>query len=893
MNISLKKIVFFCSTFILLFLAADVSWAVNCTTMGLYCQAPNGGVYDEWYFDAKIDGGSCVPRRRPYSCSGTDTACFNSGTGWFYPSAYACANGSPISYYGCCGSTRSCTPGCSIPSCDTGTSTSGTGDRKNIKSCTDSCGTTFTRSCYYICTPITCSSLPPLPDGRIWQDTCPLGETCTTKTGDFPISSPPPGCPTTTNLTCSVINNPPSWNDNELEIRLGVFNPPTALLQNLEEKSPKLFTLISKLVKPTYASDDLVLGFTSDTHTGRDLNNPLEIVARYLDSDGIEDMKAIYVWFSEDTDETKSFITPNRIADPSEGLTAQVETTSNWGFMVERTDGPTGNWDNFYVPHIEDVDGDGILDGEDDASWVLAGTRDVSGFPDISILGPDGQELVFLYNFSFTYDAANQVEMNVNMNVNMDNVEGDIYEGTYNVWALAQDVAGFLPFDRYGEIDQNFWRNSDVTWDVDLTDPTFEFSNTKPTSEKNVTLEYKPLDNLSNPLPHVRIDACRSAGVNNETISSTATEFGDTNPSYIMHLCSTFFNEYPDSIDVTCSSGDCLFHEADSVQLYRNVRINTGDNSAGSITFRITVIDDAGNYVYSDLVHYLGDWAITKNSFVYGSNGVTSNTRPLEDTAWDGLDISLLDYPYSFLASKADLSDSVLMGGNSYVNEVLGDLVKPDLDINRSLKVSQFPGVFISLPYEELSRAFSFKSATLDNLELVEDPSTLSGSMIGDVCSPLAQYCVVQSTTDLSISSGFNCNGKGLVLVNGNITINPDIENTSTSDACIIVASGNITIAEGSVASEKYNKVNAYMVANGNIILSADSNEDGLVVEGGLAAFGPDSSTIQIDRSMNILDRNIYPVLAVNNNPKYGILAKKLFGSQIDVFKVEVGFKPY
>jgi hypothetical protein len=37
----------------------------------------------------------------------------------------------------------------------------------------------------------------------------------------------------------------------------------------------------------------------------------------------------------------------------------------------------------------------------------------------------------------------------------------------------------------------------------------------------------------------------------------------------------------------------------------------------------------------------------------------------------------------------------------------------------------------------------------------------------------------------------------------------------------------------------------------------------------------------------------VYPVLVVDNNAKYGLLSKTVFGSQIDIFKIEVGFKPY
>ena len=49
------------------------------------------------------------------------------------------------------------------------------------------------------------------------------------------------------------------------------------------------------------------------------------------------------------------------------------------------------------------------------------------------------------------------------------------------------------------------------------------------------------------------------------------------------------------------------------------------------------------------------------------------------------------------------------------------------------------------------------------------------------------------------------------------------------------------------------------------------------------------------DWTKKILFSNMgrYPVLVVQGNSKYGILSRKLFGSQIDIYRSLVGFKPY
>jgi hypothetical protein len=67
-----------------------------------------------------------------------------------------------------------------------------------------------------------------------------------------------------------------------------------------------------------------------------------------------------------------------------------------------------------------------------------------------------------------------------------------------------------------------------------------------------------------------------------------------------------------------------------------------------------------------------------------------------------------------------------------------------------------------------------------------------------------------------------------------------------------------------------------------------------LIVEGALTAFeDTDNTSVSNGREIPWGPRTIYPVIAVNNNSKYGLLSRVLFGSQIDIYKTEVGFKPY
>ena len=389
-------------------------------------------------------------------------------------------------------------------------------------------------------------------------------------------------------------------------------------------------------------------------------------------------------------------------------------------------------------------------------------------------------------------------------------------------------------------------------------------------------------------LSYVRVDACRSDPLINPppTISSSKNA-----AAYTMQNCSSF-----SVADITANSTNLLGTEGEFSEPFPSsytpsgLVIDLNGNTGGSITFRITAMDNAGNFIYRDVVYALGEWAITTDGLVYGANGVSSTTRKLEDGGvWSGS--KLLTPPFSFLPLEADLTDQVLLGGNSSVTSFLGTLER--YTDNQSFKAANFPGVYITSPYEELLMAYNAKKENpLLSYQEVQDPSiseNLTALCSGD---PKPEYCIVNNLEDTTITD-FVCDGKGLIMANGDITITPNITNSSESDACIFVSSGDIIINEGDDGSG-YDSINAYLIANGKIIINSDSNNDGLIIEGGLAAFGPtDTRGIENSRQIEVLERNAYPVLAVNNNAKYGLLSKILFGSQIDIFKVEVGFKPY
>ncbi len=149
------------------------------------------------------------------------------------------------------------------------------------------------------------------------------------------------------------------------------------------------------------------------------------------------------------------------------------------------------------------------------------------------------------------------------------------------------------------------------------------------------------------------------------------------------------------------------------------------------------------------------------------------------------------------------------------------------------------------------------------------------------------------------------------MFINGDLTINPPLKNSAGSDSlsakngCIFVVSVDVKILEGGDASNntsfKYDKVNGYILADGQIIIGDESYKrdhntdpiiDGVYVNGGLqSSKSNDDKSILFNRYLRLEDRLKFPLLAIDLHPKYGILGEEFFGSRYIIQTIELGVK--
>jgi hypothetical protein len=687
-----------------------------------------------------------------------------------------------------------------------------------------------------------------------WLDECPEGETCRTTEETIPIDPSAQGCPEEEQKVCYTNNTRPQ--------------------------------LVSFSIEPV---EDDVLNFRSNTHTGTDLNNPLHMSMQYSDANGAGDIEALYVWWSAFPTGNfitvmKDFVTPNKISDPSSGLEGQTANNGSFGFLVSRD--TENNWTNYYKPHI-DVD-EGVKE------WVKE-----DSFSTITILGPDSNDPMISISSIEITEEGNNVSIEFNMEFLFGTLREQILNSRYGVWTLANDITGFLPFDSNETIVDSadeFWTNSGTIWDVDLENPVVQGGGEIAVShidENLISLTFAVRDDESN-LASIRLDACKSGSIAGPLVigsrdyllaSCDTVDWGSSNPDLNMGF---------DGVGLDNLLGETPLNPG-SDSYTTELVIDLNGNSDGSISYYLTFMDEAGNWAQDMEIHRLGNWVITSDGLVYGEDGVSSSTRPLaNDNIWNPA--LVLETRYGFTETTADLTDQVLLGGPSTMTDFMGYLTR--IDENNSFKVSNFPGLYIDSPYDELRNVYDKRKERIANLEEVY---LTQDTILGDLttyCETSPDICVLrregETPLDLNISSGFECNGKGLIMVSGDLNISPDIVNSNGSDACIFLVGGNVNIQKGndkdnSVVGINYDLLEAFIMSSGDINIEADNKPNGLAVQGGLVTLG----TINNSRSISLDYRNTHPVIAVKGNAKYGLLSRILFGTQTDIFRVDIGFKPY
>lgn len=302
----------------------------------------------------------------------------------------------------------------------------------------------------------------------------------------------------------------------------------------------------------------------------------------------------------------------------------------------------------------------------------------------------------------------------------------------------------------------------------------------------------------------------------------------------------------------------------------------------------ITGFDKGGNVV-SDYIEFdLRDWMATQGGLLFSRNGIDITSRTLEDVnLWNTKALINKFNPITADVSSELVADSTLVAPTA-----------PDKsNVIDSYMVRPYNVTDLQSYYSILKNSFEKKKSSLQLRTIPSATTTLTGNLVNDASLNI-RY--LDKTGDLTVgtpSLNFNCNGKGVFFVSGNLTINGRILNANANkDACIFVVGGNVVVLGGANVSGntaiQYDPLNAYILTDGTFIIQNEAVDktinDGLYVGGGIHTLGG----LTLNRYLNLGDRLQYPAFLVDHHSKYGVFAGQIFGTQVNIQKVEVGIKP-
>lgn len=675
------------------------------------------------------------------------------------------------------------------------------------------------------------------------------------------------------------------------------------------------------------------LGCKSETWSGIEINNPIEMEARYWSTRDVNRIEAIYfwmakegeqagassatvrgssfgdniIWFSRGSDDFNFPTFGDYLSSSGKGsgsrsatsyelkylLEQQVSsgktaTNSGFGFMVRRVNGQLSD---VYIPKT----------GGNKGYWAKIGTVG----NDFYIYGPNSKPMVKVSGLNITQGKEITAKFKLiflNEKSNLSSFE-KVHEGMYNIYTMANDIFGFTPKDNYSNraiVDRlpyesneirfyNHWKKG-PQWGIDLTPPKLEKS-LQPvvTSPSVLSLQWKGIDGESSIL-HSIGNAFR---IKTDVVKNSEIIYPAGSGKKVLL-------NYRNSSDVLgrLNGSNILWSVANIAN--RDERIDMTDNRGGSAEFFVTLFDQGCNHKQETTQFNLNEWIQSKGGYFYSRGGTIINTKSLSAGLWKE---RALFEKYKLKENEADLATELLGG---YVNAPTLLRQLNNSSTNKSYVAINFDGIKKSDVYSNyLDKVRKLPEGSVVKVNRATS-TTLAGSLSSSCDNPSAcqsKGVVYLVQGDVTIQSGFKCDSRAVVIATGNMFVDPDITNSTSTSACVFMAGRDLTIRDGSNKSATnkigFDVLDGYYIANGTLRISKENKnntqrQDSLFVEGGLVSFGEGSqASIVLLRELHLEDRNIYPVLNIAHHAKYGKLMTEIFGGERLVFKSEIGYKEH
>lgn len=586
---------------------------------------------------------------------------------------------------------------------------------------------------------------------------------------------------------------------------------------------------------PDIVTDRTPKGCSSTTYTGQDINNPLHVVANIRDIDGNNEVQALTLWFSKDTSKPAvGTITGTYSGSSNQDLGIMIRKNgTSWSIYVTNTDNTWARITNGYIK----VNGSNI-----------------ARIYDVSVT--QGTNVTFDYKIEFLTSAEN-------------------LSGRYHIYGGGLDsymING-------NTIDQSYFSLL-TNWGIDLVRPTVNDIIQNLNTSATTYITWGATDTISG-IGRTLINAYRTGGTTNGNLTlylptayTTSKGTVRINSEGVPDLNNIGRYDETNAWIFNTPSGASNVGEKDL--------LNIGSNEEGNIILYSTPYDLACNTDSASVSINLDPWFATRGGGVYSFGNISSSAKDVSlNTNLDGV----FNSKTGMTKERVDLGTELLSTRN--VN--ISNLVHSSVGAVRTLvteDANNQKNYWYTLLYNKFEKQ-------RENLTYFTIPNSCTGT-----------NCYTYSTEDIHIPQSYTCAKPTLIISEKNIYIEPNINSGTGFSGCIFLAKNNIYVGAGSHLSDtkiKYDYIDGFLIADNQIIFplvdqtsASNALRDGIEVYGGLVAFGSKisdgASAISIERNMRLLNQT-NPTLVVTYDNRYANLSYIFFGTSVQLYKQEVGFK--
>ncbi len=317
-----------------------------------------------------------------------------------------------------------------------------------------------------------------------------------------------------------------------------------------------------------------------------------------------------------------------------------------------------------------------------------------------------------------------------------------------------------------------------------------------------------------------------------------------------------------------------------------NTRVSINGNEGGSVIMYLTAFDQGCNDNLREHNIDLRPWIATKGGVVYSQGSLGSGAKDVSQV--EELDGVLRNVVKEELDTGTELVSSRM--------DFINNLIHPELGGVRAINTYD-SNDRKTYWYEYFKRKLEVQRSTLTEFVI-----GVSDTKVSDKC--IGENCLMYSTENIDIPSGYTCDKNTLFMSEKNIIINPDIYTSEIGiQGCIFIAKGDIEIGEGTYKSgeEKVrcDYIDGFLIAENQIHIKGGDSfrgiRDGLEIYGGLVSFGRDSidgTAIVIERNLRLFNYSS-PTLVTSWDVRHAKLSEIFFGTEAALYKQEVGFKVF